>query len=1108
MAAGAEPREILTVTFTRKAAAEMRERILKVANEVLLRPEMAKAMDGEMKAYWQEAKDKHPHTRPPRQAIEAAHLILSFSQSLSISTIDSLLYHFVSRFPVEAGEHLPIPFRYVETIEEQELRQEAFHALFNDAAHDLELRQLIENILTLPNADSRRLKDHLEELLDERLYLWDLHQRQGLNWEDLLLQPPAGLGVQSEDEIVPQTSSVIETMARKVGGKTAEKMRDAADRFLKSRLLEDLLGGVFKSSEWELPKTVLNKIGESGLDDQLHLLCYEMRRRRLNRQAELTYALFDRYKDYYQEFKKRHGWADLADLTIGAVNLFFDERSFGARYYLFLNVAHLMIDEFQDTSRLQWLLFQTISEELLSGQGLAAQRGILPTVFLVGDAKQSIYAFRQGDHRLLGEAAEFLAQRFEVPSVPLNVSWRSSQLILDAVNTIFSSETLRPLLPDFDLHTTAQQDGKAIVPPTGSITIVEPFFKIENESTIDEVRQREAAFLVATIREWIAQPLPIYDPKLGHHRPITYRDIGVLYRTGDRSRILEEELIRAGIPYLREERRGYFQRREVGDILAFLHFLAQPSDSLALATLLRSPLLGCTDASLMQALAQMQALSPSAALDAQRSTSLLAAVQEVLPETAKLLEEFLRMAGTYPIDQILLRFFERTDAAAAYRLAWGEKEGSLAAANLQQLIEIVATRAPAQAGSGSLLSYIEMLRDFSGIDEIGNAPLGTDSITLMTMHKAKGLEFPVVILLGAEAGLQRRSGQVNAFEKFLKGPQPFAFLGATKADRLPPLDRTKELYDILDAEEQTENARVLYVTLTRAREHVLITSCDVPAPESYHLLIQTPLIEQGLLKEMELVKGVKGNVSEKLGEIKTPSEFKPPKETVSEAPIFLPARETGLRIFHPSQPAASMGWTDQDATGAEDGYDFIEPTRTNELDKEALRRRERRRLIGILVHRALEFHFNKKKWNLQEELVEALRSPALFSFAARQRFDEREVLEITEEIQQHVERTLSCEKLKELVSSARVVRTEMPVLHLDGNRLVSGVIDLYLECDDCRWVIDYKTVPLNGQTPEEVMKTHEFAKQLAAYAAAVEAMGEKAKQGVVLTEVGKVVELR
>ena len=1146
VAAGAEPGEILTVTFTRKAAAEMRERILKVATEVLLRPETAAAIDDEMQGYWREAKSRHPHTRPPRQAIEAGHMILSFSQSLNISTIDSLLYHFVSRFPVEAGsvpapppnkhmdarrsplhtkametdsaplqkvnreaergrgrgEHLPIPFRYVETIEEQELRQQAFHALFKDAANDARLRQLIENILSLPDGDSRRLQEHLNRLLDQRLYLWDLRERRGLSWEDLLLPPPVRFADMSKEEIAAQTASVVDSIGHHVGGKTAEKIADAHARFVRSHMPEDLLDGLFKKNDWELPKKTQEKIAGTGLDEQVHLLCYELRRHRLNQQARLTYELFDRYRDSYQELKKRRGWADLVDLTIGAVNLFFGERSFGARYYLFLKVAHLMIDEFQDTSRMQWLLFQTISEELLSGQGLAAQRGLLPTVFLVGDAKQSIYAFREGDYRLLAEAAAFLAQRFEVTSVPLNVSWRSSQLILDAVNAVFSSKELRPLLPDFDIHTTAEDKGNPIAPPTGSITVVEPFFKLENETTIDQPRRREARFLIATIKEWLERPLPVYDRQLGCHRPITYRDIGVLYRTGDRSQVLEEELIRSGIPYLREERRGYFQRREVGDVLAFLHFLAQPSDSLALATLLRSPLLGCTDASLMQMLAQMQTH------EVERPVSLFSALQRVQPDTANLLQEFLRMSGTHPIDQILLRFLERCDATAAYQLAWGEKEGALAAANLQQLIEIVATRAP--EGSGSLLAYIEMLRDFKGVDEIGNAPLGTDSITLMTMHKAKGLEFPVVILLGAETGLQRRGGHIEAFEKILNGPQPFVFLGANKADRLPALDRAGELYAIIDAEEQAESSRVLYVTLTRAHEHLLITSCEVPAPESYHNLIQTQLVEKGLVNQVQLAGGAKGFVLVNLGVIKTLPKIETPKEESIETPIFASVRESGIRVYRPSQPASLAGWTDAEVSGADDESHLAgQQPGAEELDSETLHRRERGRLTGVLVHRGLEFHFNKKPWRLEEELAEALRSPALLSFAAGQRFGEREQAEMAREIQRHINQALGCKEFKELVASARVLRTEMPILHLHGAQLVSGVIDLYLESDDGRWVIDYKTIPLNGQTAEEVIKAHGFAKQLAAYAAAVEAIWPKGevRQGVLLTEVGELVEI-
>lgn len=1095
VAAGADPGEILTVTFTRKAAAEMRERILKVATEVLRRPDKAEAIDSEMHSCWRAAREQHPQTRPPRSATEAAHLILAFSQSLSISTIDSLLYHLVSRFSVEAGEHLPIPFRYVETIDEKKQRREAFHALFREAETDAQVQQLIRDLLSLPKGDTQQLWEYLNMLLDVRLYLWDARERQGWQWDDLLIAAPAELGGLDKDEIILQTTALIESIAQRVGGKTGEAVLEARERFVQSGQPEDLQGGLFKQNCWELGQRVVRKIAGTGLDARLQLLCYELRRRQLNRQAQLIYALFDRFAAHYQEQKGRNGWADLADLSIGAINLFFGERSFGARYYLFLRVAHLMIDEFQDTSQIQWLLFQTIAEELLSGQGLAASRFAgLPTVFLVGDAKQSIYGFREGDYRLLAEAADFLGQRFTVGSVPLNVSWRSSQLVLDVVNAVFTTDALQPFVPDFMTHSSAAENGTPVVPATGSFTIAEPFFKLDGETRVDAVRQREAAFIAATIEDWLARPLPVYDGRLQQHRPITYRDIGVLYRTSERSRMLEKELIRAGIPFMREERRGYFQRPEVGDVLAFLQFLAQPADSLALATLLRSPLLGCSDATLMDVLSRMH----SAADD--RQVTMFTALQSVLPDTAGLLAEFLAMAGTYPVEQVLMRFLERCGAPAAYQLAWGGKEGALAAANLQQLVEIVATRSP--EGSGSLLSYIEMLRNFQGADEIGNAPLGADCVTLMTMHKAKGLEFAVVILLGGEAALEHRGGRPDPFAKFLHGSPPFAFLGGSKEERLPPLDRAGELYTCLEAEEKAENARVLYVALTRAREHLLITACEVPAVDSYHNLIRTPLIEKRLVKEAALAAGVKGLVRTNLGAIGPALKTEVQTAESPERPLFLPVRESGIRIYRPSQAVREA------ETAAAGRPDAEEPAHGSmllpleELDMASLRSHERARLIGVLVHRGLEFHLNMKRrpaleWKLEAALDEE-------TGRSLQSFDVQEQAEMAAEIQLHVQRGQSCTDLQRLVGTARALRTEMPILHLHHNKLVTGVIDLYLECADCRWVIDYKTVPLDEHTPEEVIRTSGFARQLSAYAAAVEAIwpGATVRQGVLFTEVG------
>jgi ATP-dependent exoDNAse (exonuclease V) beta subunit len=114
-------------------------------------------------------------------------------------------------------------------------------------------------------------------------------------------------------------------------------------------------------------------------------------------------------------------------------------------------------------------------------------------------------------------------------------------------------------------------------------------------------------------------------------------------------------------------------------------------------------------------------------------------------------------------------------------------------------------------------------------------------------------------------------------------------------------------------------------------------------------------------------------------------------------------------------------------------------------------------------------------------------------------------------IQAHIDASLGCDKFQRLISSARNLQPELPVLHLHDKQLVHGVVDLYLETENERWVIDYKTVPLNGMQAEEVIKAHGFGKQLFAYAEAVQAIwprGGRVYQAVLLTEVGEMVEMK
>lgn len=171
VAAGAHPSEILAVTFTRKAAAEMHDRILRDAISILADPQKALEIDKHMQAFYQTAQTNKQNLRPPRKAIDAAEEIISFSQSSKIQTMDSFFFELVSKFPVEAGSHIPTPFKQADSAEVEELHKEAFNKLFLMAdKQQSNLRTLLRDYFHDAEASPEWLHKQLREIFQKKSF--------------------------------------------------------------------------------------------------------------------------------------------------------------------------------------------------------------------------------------------------------------------------------------------------------------------------------------------------------------------------------------------------------------------------------------------------------------------------------------------------------------------------------------------------------------------------------------------------------------------------------------------------------------------------------------------------------------------------------------------------------------------------------------------------------------------------------------------------------------------------------------------------------------------------------------------------------------------------
>lgn len=470
----------------------------------------------------------------------------------------------------------------------------------------------------------------------------------------------------------------------------------------------------------------------------------------------------------------------------------------------------ILVDEFQDTDIVQG--------ELISAAAEAARRSGDCSLFVVGDLKQSIYRFRHAEPDLF---ADYIVRaRSGAPKgtsyEALTESFRSRSAHLDVVNGLFGHiwreglTAKNPLpyealaFPD-DLPWWERRDGTTETPHLTLLMEAEDGDAPEglDEKEIDGSHRRRLARALALTLETM-KGRPLWDGETAEARPATWRDMAVLVPTRNAYALLEEVFCwERGLPAVFLGRKAFFSRGEVRDAVCLLRALADDGDDLALAGWLASPFSGLS-------LETATALT-DAALDRQAPLARLLAERE--PETASRLERMRRRALVLGPARLL----EELTAQAAPFMMLAPYQRRRALANLRRAVD--RAREYETARGRSLRGCADYMA--RGAEEQGSleeAPvLGEreDVIRVMTVHAAKGLEFPIVAL----TGLERRKSQGRG-ESLT--PSRFVGIAQAKGDSESPLP-SKSLHDALEGEDLVEeNRRLFYVAATRARESLIL----------------------------------------------------------------------------------------------------------------------------------------------------------------------------------------------------------------------------------------------------------------------------------------------
>lgn len=801
--AGVDPSNILAITFTRKAATEMRERIVVTLRASAARGELAPAR-------WRELRDR--------------------IDDIAISTIDAFCLSLLREFPLEAD--LDPGFDVADETEVPRLIDESLDRALRTCRG---LAGVDENVaLVFAQLGDRRARRGLAALLNRRLVAPAVLQKY-------LATGPRDLDVASA--IRRAVTALLDVFASMPGGlrrflasgppehpflllsKDLRRLEDSAagngaldpaavqatyararDYFLtqegEPRKVCPFKKAQFMSeTAWAVHRDLL--VGHApAVKDALARYKRDLNvlvSRGILRMYRIAEAAYRRTLD-------AHAVLDFADLLLRALDLLRQMEEFAqSRYRLESRYHHVLVDEFQDTSRAQWELVSLLVQSWGEGAGLASIGPLAPSIFIVGDRKQSIYAFRDADVSILDDACRYIeALRPEGDARrAISRSFRSVPTLLSFVNDVardiqkadgrrdafcYGEDDEFPV--DKKPSVTAKEESDPVSCPLGLVA----------GDTPEACAERTAA----EIARLLADGAVVRDKTTGVRRPITSSDIAILFRTRDSHREFEAALERRGISAYVYKGLGFFDADEIKDVVALLWYLADPLSDLRAAALLRSRFFRLSDEALRR-LAPALAATLRAPVGA--GVALGADDAETLAHARDACTRWRGLVDRMPPAELL----DLVLAESAYLVEMRGPRLPQARENLKKiraLIRRIQNRG--YATLGRIAAHLDRL----AIGDESNAVIDAlDAVNLMTVHASKGLEFPVVFVVN----LARGTGNFR---------DPIRVVASPGGDDVAvAVGDFRSVADEDDAaKEREETKRLLYVALTRARDRLYLGS--------------------------------------------------------------------------------------------------------------------------------------------------------------------------------------------------------------------------------------------------------------------------------------------
>ena len=996
---GVDVERILAVTFTDRAAAEMKQRILTILSN---------------------------------EDEELFRKILHRMPLMRVLTIHSFCGTLLRRFSFEAS--IDPNYKVEDAIESAMSWEEALYQVLMDAGKGFKGHELLFN--TLSEKGFRGL-DYLRNTVD---YLY--HKN------------PFSLDADISPHSIELSDTFVEELASWTGA--TDVIEGYEDYFREYYLPDNSAVEQFFLTGTKTPRkragaALKNIPAFQDWATGMYMFWKERKKASHVQRTERIREVFRSCINKYGSKKNNQGILDFSDLEYLTYKMLTENPEWANILYAFdEKTDHILVDEFQDTNSFQWEIINSLTEEWRAGIGAKRDEGIKPTVFFVGDAKQSIYYFRGANVEIFSNARDKMTRWLnnEFLYEEARENYRSRPAIIDFTNHIFS----RIMQAGQDSPSWITRYSEFHAHREGDTGLVELIMLDNDVDNTADAKEQEADTLARRIKSMVNN-LQITGRGDMEERPCKYEDMAILLRKRTHLRAYEEALRDHEIPFVAVKGIGFYQEPEVAMLRALIYFLSNPGDDYSLYILLKSPLFRFDDNTVLEIIN-----NGNGSLFRKLQTG--SNTHEQILKSGTQLNKWLSELSVLSVAELIESVLIQTEA-------WQYYHEPQRRANIKKLIRIIEDLESQGKTIIRIRDYFERTLHRSDEPKANVNTEGMDAVKIMTIHASKGLEFPIVFVPGLEEPFFHAAGDNLIYEH----DGSFFF----KSEPEPSIRKEDDDFLLHLAKEEEEQKRLFYVAVTRAEEALVLSGRLECRANSF----------MGMLKSALQIEQQENGYS-------TNAQI-PGLAILTEQEIrALPALSRGKSVHPPAlkriqampltvkKQAPWKGVTESADIKSRHGKDWL--------------------LLGDIMHQIFEGVSNAilNEDNLNNKAKIMLTSKGL---------TDNDIDDKLAVIKQQISSLKDKGVWQDIIMPRDDSYTELPFILRDSENVYSGRIDRVIMTDYIYNIYDYKTFPVQEEEVQYYLNGYSF--QLGIYKKAVMALfkTDEVKTFILFTHSGEIREV-